>query len=231
MSGRVAALDAVREGDRLTVLHRRRLAAASGSRSTAARPSSPSSTSSRCSRSARSTIDPKNPKTIWVGTGESWTRNSVSIGDGIYKSDRRRRDLDQRGPRRSPSASSRSSWTRRPPTPSTPARPASSGATRDERGVYKTTDGGKTWTKVLKGANLSTGCSMISMDTPEPEDALRRHVGLPAQGLDVPLRRRRARRAERQRPLQVDRRRRDLDRARRRDAEGPARRSRGAASR
>ena len=31
-------------------------------------------------------IDPSNPKTVWVGTGESWTRNSVSIGDGIYKS-------------------------------------------------------------------------------------------------------------------------------------------------
>ena len=25
-------------------------------------------------------------KTIWVGTGEAWTRNSVSIGDGVYKS-------------------------------------------------------------------------------------------------------------------------------------------------
>src|SRR6058998_1444814 len=31
-------------------------------------------------------IDPKNSKNVWVGSGESWTRNSVSIGDGIYKS-------------------------------------------------------------------------------------------------------------------------------------------------
>src|SRR5215218_215861 len=31
-------------------------------------------------------IDPSNPKTVWVGTGESWVRNSVSIGNGIYKS-------------------------------------------------------------------------------------------------------------------------------------------------
>src|SRR5262249_51151575 len=31
-------------------------------------------------------FDPQNSKTIWVGTGESWTRNSVSIGDGIYRS-------------------------------------------------------------------------------------------------------------------------------------------------
>src|SRR3978361_2164298 len=32
------------------------------------------------------TIDPSNPKMIWVGTGEAWTRNSVSIGDGVYRS-------------------------------------------------------------------------------------------------------------------------------------------------
>src|SRR5215475_15687036 len=31
-------------------------------------------------------LDPKNSKNVWVGTGESWTRNSVSIGDGMYKS-------------------------------------------------------------------------------------------------------------------------------------------------
>src|SRR5947207_11691039 len=31
-------------------------------------------------------LDPKNSKNVWVGTGESWTRNSVSIGNGIYKS-------------------------------------------------------------------------------------------------------------------------------------------------
>src|SRR5437879_13826073 len=31
-------------------------------------------------------LDPKYPKNVWVGTGESWTRNSVSIGDGVYKS-------------------------------------------------------------------------------------------------------------------------------------------------
>src|SRR5690348_12595305 len=31
-------------------------------------------------------IDPENTKNVWVGTGESWTRNSVSIGNGVYKS-------------------------------------------------------------------------------------------------------------------------------------------------
>ena len=32
-------------------------------------------------------LDPTNPdQNIWVGTGETWTRNSVSIGDGLFKS-------------------------------------------------------------------------------------------------------------------------------------------------
>src|SRR5215472_16823504 len=31
-------------------------------------------------------IDPSNPNNVWVGTGESWTRNSVSVGNGIYRS-------------------------------------------------------------------------------------------------------------------------------------------------
>jgi photosystem II stability/assembly factor-like uncharacterized protein len=39
----------------------------------------------------------------------------------------------------------------------------------EERGLYKTGDGGKTWSKILKGANLSTGCSTISMDPRDPK--------------------------------------------------------------
>src|SRR5580658_1575736 len=31
-------------------------------------------------------VDPSHPANMWVGTGEAWTRNSVSVGDGIYKS-------------------------------------------------------------------------------------------------------------------------------------------------
>ena len=30
------------------------------------------------------TIDPSNSKNVWVGTGEAWMRNSVSVGDGVY---------------------------------------------------------------------------------------------------------------------------------------------------
>jgi hypothetical protein len=31
-------------------------------------------------------LDPQNPENVWVGTGESWTRNSVSVGNGVYRS-------------------------------------------------------------------------------------------------------------------------------------------------
>jgi len=38
-----------------------------------------------------------------------------------------------------------------------------------DRGLYKTTDGGKSWSLILKGANLSTGCSSVAMDPSNPE--------------------------------------------------------------
>ena len=141
---------------------------------------------------------------------KSWTRNCVSVGDGIYKST----DGGDNWTNMGLPESERIAKILVDPTDTNTVYacvPGKLWSDSDERGVYKTTDGGKTWTKVLKGANASTGCSMMSMDRAESEDALRRHVGLPPQGLDLPLRRRRSRRAERQRPVQVDRRRRDLE--------------------
>src|SRR5213592_4298026 len=85
MSGRVAAIAAVHEGDRLTVY----IGAASGgvwksaNGGTTYKPVFDKQTAQSIGAIA---IDPSNPKIVWVGTGESWTRNSVSIGDGIYKS-------------------------------------------------------------------------------------------------------------------------------------------------
>ena len=39
----------------------------------------------------------------------------------------------------------------------------------DERGVFKTSDGGNTWKKVLAGTNGSTGCGMLAMSPREPK--------------------------------------------------------------
>src|SRR5678816_3747031 len=85
MSGRISAIDAVHEGDRLTIY----VGAASGGvwKSTNGGTTyKPVFDKQDVMSIGAVTIDPTNPKTIWVGTGESWTRNSVSVGNGIYKS-------------------------------------------------------------------------------------------------------------------------------------------------
>ncbi|HEY6945546.1 MAG TPA: hypothetical protein VI431_10445, partial [Candidatus Acidoferrum sp.] len=85
MSGRVAALAAVKENGRLTVY----VGAASGGvwkSINGGTTFKPVFDKEPAQSIGAITIDPQSPKTIWVGTGEAWTRNSTSIGDGIYKS-------------------------------------------------------------------------------------------------------------------------------------------------
>src|SRR2546430_5833995 len=109
------------------------------------------------------TIDPKNMKNVWVGTGESWTRNSVSIGDGIYKSTDGGETWNHLGLEKS----ERIARIAVSPGNSNTVFAAVPGALwsdSSDRGLYKTSDGGKTWKQVLKGANLSTGCTDVAID-------------------------------------------------------------------
>jgi photosystem II stability/assembly factor-like uncharacterized protein len=114
------------------------------------------------------TIDPSHPSTLWVGTGESWTRNSVSVGDGIYRSN----DAGETWIKSGLPESERTSRIIVDPGNGdvvyacVPGKLWSDSA---ERGVYKTEDGGKSWALVLKGANLSTGCSSLAMDPKDPK--------------------------------------------------------------
>jgi photosystem II stability/assembly factor-like uncharacterized protein len=113
-------------------------------------------------------LDPKNTKNVWVGTGEPWTRNSVSIGDGIYKST----DGGETWTHVGLPNSERISKIFVSPTNSDTVYAAVPGALwsdSPDRGLYKTTDGGKTWKQVLKGSNLSTGCTDITFDPTNPE--------------------------------------------------------------
>jgi photosystem II stability/assembly factor-like uncharacterized protein len=103
-----------------------------------------------------------------VGTGESWTRNSVSVGDGVYKSVDGGENWTNMGLKES----ERIAKILVDPTSTNTVYACVPGKLwndSDERGLFKTTDGGQNWTKILKGPNASTGCSMISMDKQNPQ--------------------------------------------------------------
>jgi photosystem II stability/assembly factor-like uncharacterized protein len=113
-------------------------------------------------------IDRSNPKIVWAGTGESWVRNSVSIGDGIYRSI----DSGENWTNLGLKESERIAKILIDPANGNVVYACATGHLWDdsnERGVYKTTDGGKTWRKVLAGANGSTGCAMLAMSPQAPQ--------------------------------------------------------------
>ena len=167
MSGRVAAIDAIQEGRRLTIF----IGSASGGVWKSVNGGAtfkPVFDKQPVQSIGAVTIDPKNPKVVWVGTGESWTRNSVSVGDGVYKSVDGGDNWTNLGLK----DSERIAEILIDPTSTDTVYvcvPGKLWSDSDERGVYKTTDSGKTWAKVLKGSNASTGCSMMSMDSQNPK--------------------------------------------------------------
>jgi photosystem II stability/assembly factor-like uncharacterized protein len=112
-------------------------------------------------------LDPSHPSTLWVGTGEVWTRNSVSIGDGVYKSTDGGDTWRNMGLPRS----ERIAKVLVNPKNSNIVFACAAGKLWNDspdRGLYKTIDGGNTWSLVLRGANLSTGCSSLALDPVDP---------------------------------------------------------------
>ncbi|MDN5865502.1 MAG: sialidase, partial [Gammaproteobacteria bacterium] len=113
-------------------------------------------------------IDPNDTDTVWVGTGEAWTRNSVSIGNGVYKST----DGGESWTYMGLPDSERIARIVVDPTDSDTVYvcvPGKLWSDSPDRGLYKTTDGGKHWSLILKGGNLSTGCASISLDMQHPD--------------------------------------------------------------
>ena len=112
-------------------------------------------------------VDPVQPdKTIWVGTGETWTRNSVSTGDGLYRSDDGGINWQHMGFK----DSERISSIEINPNNHDEVYVGVLGALwsdSQERGVYKTTDGGKSWEQILY-IDAGTGCSDLIMDVNDP---------------------------------------------------------------
>src|ERR1700721_1001192 len=167
MSGRIAALDAVEENGRITVF----VGAASGgvwksvNGGTTYKPVFDREDVQSIGAVA---IDPSNSENVWVGTGESWVRNSVSVGDGVYKSTDGGENWTDVGLKESAHIAK----ILVNPSDGNDVLACATGHLwddSDERGVYRTNDGGKTWQKVLAGANGSSGCAMIARSKQEPK--------------------------------------------------------------
>ena len=112
-------------------------------------------------------IDQQQPDTVWAGTGEVWVRNSVSIGDGIYRTT----DGGETWKHMGLEGSERIARIILHPESPDIVYVAVLGALWSEseiRGVYKSTDGGKNWEKILY-IDENTGCSDLAMDPANPE--------------------------------------------------------------
>jgi photosystem II stability/assembly factor-like uncharacterized protein len=106
------------------------------------------------------------PNTVWAGTGEAFIRGNVSIGNGVYKSTDGGKTWSHMGLEQT----GRISQIVIDPTDPNIVYVASMGhcyGPQQERGVFRTTDGGKTWERVLF-VDENTGASDLVMDANNP---------------------------------------------------------------
>jgi photosystem II stability/assembly factor-like uncharacterized protein len=111
-------------------------------------------------------LAPSNTDVVWVGTGESNTRNSVSFGDGVYKSTDGGKTWQNMGLRDSERISAIAIHPQNPDVVYVGALGHAFGP-NDERGVFMTTDGGKTWTRTLY-VDREHGVSDLDIDPTNP---------------------------------------------------------------
>jgi len=113
------------------------------------------------------TMDPNNPHVIWVGTGENNNQRSVGYGDGIYKS----KDGGNSWKNMGLKTSEHIGMISIDPRNSDVVYAAAYGplwSAKGERGLYKTTDGGKNWKAILT-ISENTGISEVHLDARDPD--------------------------------------------------------------
>ena len=113
------------------------------------------------------TLDPSDPHVVWVGTGENNAQSYVVPGDGVYKSEDGGKTWANKGLKESQQIGAIVVHPQRPNT----VWVAAYGPHRTsggDRGVFKTTDGGKTWANVLHPSD-HTGCWELKMDPRDPD--------------------------------------------------------------
>ncbi len=112
-------------------------------------------------------LDPKNPLTVWVGTGENNSQRSVSYGNGVYRSDDGGKTWKNVGLKNSEHIGRIAI----DPKDSNTVYVAAQGplwGPGGDRGLYKTADGGKTWKKIISISD-NTGVTDIVIDPQTPE--------------------------------------------------------------
>ena len=164
MSGRITAIEGVLKDDGKTIF----VGTAGGGvwKSTNAGTSYKAIFDKYCQSIGAVGIDQSNPKTVYVGTGESNMRNSVSIGNGLYKTT----DGGDNWKKIGLDSTEHISRIIVHPTNANiiyVAVPGPLWSDSEHRGVYKSEDGGKTWKKILY-KNKQSGCAEILMDPKQP---------------------------------------------------------------
>ena len=107
-------------------------------------------------------IAPSDPNLIWAGTGETFIRSHISVGAGIYKSGDAGKTWNLMGLEKTGRIGRVVIDSRNPDVVLACALGHAYGP-QPERGVFRTADGGKTWSQVLK-VDDNTGCADIVMD-------------------------------------------------------------------
>ena len=115
-------------------------------------------------------VDQKNPQVIWVGTGEGNPRNSQTMGAGVYKSIDGGKTWKNMGLQKTRTIHKMIIHAQNPDIVYASALGTAWGETND-RGVYRTKDGGKSWDRILY-VNDRTGAGDFIVDPSNPNRML-----------------------------------------------------------
>jgi photosystem II stability/assembly factor-like uncharacterized protein len=111
-------------------------------------------------------VAPSDPSTVWAGTGESCIRSHISVGEGMFKSTDAGQTWSRMGLERTGRIARVVVHPQNPDIVYACALGHAYGP-QPERGVFRTTDGGKNWERVLF-VDENTGCSELTMDPSNP---------------------------------------------------------------
>src|ERR1051325_5613904 len=107
-------------------------------------------------------VAPSNPNIVWAGTGESFIRSHISVGEGIFKSTDAGKTWTRMGLEKT-GRIARVEVNPHDPNIVFACALGHAYGPQQERGVFRTLDGGKTWDRVLF-VDQNTGCSDMAMD-------------------------------------------------------------------